>query len=279
VSTRLRLAVGAAVSATLLLFASAAGGQKPTPKPEDVAERSNAAYGSRIAIYGIQRNGVIKSNVKLLSPDGVREGVATNKFIRKPKLAEDMLMLNLELGQSRYAIGFDGTKGWILSNDEIQDPPDPGTMDAFRKAHLHSYETFLRFKENEAKLEYAGSKQFSPNNELDLVDLTLPDGTKTRYEISRKTGRIIYLDYDERPINTESKSVKYRLYFKDFRVIQQTLVPFEIQVFRDGVLAEERKLLEVAYNVQLDEAAFKVENARKAGEPNKPSEPNKPEKP
>ena len=271
-SIRLRLAFCAAGCATVLLLFSGAGGQK-TQKPEDIAERSNLAYGSRIALYGIQRNGVIKSQVKLVSPGGVREGTATNKFIRKPKLGEDLLMLNLELGDSKYAIGFDGSKGWILSNGEIQDPPDPETMDAFRKAHLHSYETLLRFKENDAKLEYVGSKQFSPNNELDMLDLTLPDGTQTRYEISRKTGRIIYLGYEDRPINSEAKPARYRLYFKDFRVIQQTLVPFEIQVFRDGVLTEDRKVLEVAYNVQLDEAAFKVENAHKAGDAAKPATP------
>lgn len=254
-----------------MLF-SGAGGQK-TPKPEEVAEMANAAYGSRVAIYGIQRNGVIKSHVKLVSPEGVREGTATNKFIRKQKLAEDLLMLNLELGDSKYAIGYDGSKGWILSNGEIQDPPDPETMDAFKKAHLHSYETLLRFKENDAKLEYVGTKEFSPNNALDIIDLTLPDGTQTRYEVSRKFRRVIYLGYEDRPINSEAKPVRYRLYFKDFRVIQQTLVPFEIQVFRDGVLIEERKVLEAAYNVQLDEAAFKVENAHKAGDAAKPATP------
>ena len=72
-----------------VLFATGAAGQKTPPKAEDVVERAIYAYGSRPAMYGIQRNGVIKSNVKLTSPDGVREGVATNKFIRKPKLAEE----------------------------------------------------------------------------------------------------------------------------------------------------------------------------------------------
>ena len=46
-----------------------------------------------------------------------------------------------------------------------------------------------------------------------------------------------------------------------------------VQVFRDGVLSEERKLVEVAYNVQLEESAFKPENANKATEKNKPASP------
>jgi hypothetical protein len=250
-----------------------AGGQKPPPKPEDIVERSILAYGSRPAIYGIQRNGVIKSNLKLTTREGEREGTATSKFIRKPKLAEDLLILTLEFGRSRFVIGFDGKKGWTQDNGEIQDPPPAETIGAFRNAHAHSYETLLRYKENEAKIEYAGNRSFGPNNELDLIDLTLPDGTKTRYEVSRKSARIIYLDYEDQTAGTEAKPVKYRLYFKDFQVIQNTLVPYKIQVFRDGVLSEERKLVEVAFNVQLEESAFKPENANKATETNKPANP------
>ena len=40
-------------------------------------------------------------------------------------------------------------------------------------------------------------------------------------------------------------------------------MPYEIQVFQDGKLVEERKLVEVAYNVQLEDKAFLVENANK----------------
>lgn len=259
------------VLATSVLFVGSATGQK-TQKPEDIAEKAIYAYGSRVAVYGIQRNGIIKSQLKLVTPNGVREGQATSKFIRKQKLTEDLLMLRLEFGQNRFVIAFDGKEGWTQNNAEIDNPPSAETIAAFRNAHAHSYETLLRYKENEAKVEYAGSRAFSPNNELDLIDLTLPDGTKTRYEVSRKSGRIIYLEYDDRPLGPEAKPIKYRIYFKDFRVIQQTLVPYEIQVFRDGVLSEERKLVEVAYNVQLEESAFKVENANKPAEEKKPTE-------
>lgn len=277
-STRIKVSgvTGSIVIALIasFLFVMGAGGQKTPPKkPEDVVEEVIYAYGSRPAIYGIQRNGVIKSNLKLTTPDGVREGIATNKFIRKPKLTEDHLILTLEFGKNRFVIGFDGKQGWTQSNGELQDPPPAETIAAFRNAHAHSYETLLRYKENDAKVAYAGSRSFGPNNELDLIDLTLPDGTKTRYEVSRKFRRIIYLEYDDQPAAPEAKPIKYRLYFKDFRAIQNTLVPYDIQVFRDGVLSEERKLVEVAYNVQLEESAFKPENANKATEANKRANP------
>jgi hypothetical protein len=43
-------------------------------------------------------------------------------------------------------------------------------------------------------------------------------------------------------------------------------VPYEVQVFKDGVVIEERKFVEVSYSVQMDESIFKVENARKPAE-------------
>jgi hypothetical protein len=247
----------------LVLAAPAAGGQK-TPKPEDVVERAIMAYGSRAVLSTIQHNGVLRGRIKFIQPGGVSEGKTTNKFIRKHKLDEDLLMLELELPDTKFVIGFDGKQTWSVNNGEVQEP-SADTVAAFRSAHTHGFEAVLRYKENDGKLEYVGSKQFGPNNDLDIIDLTLPDGNRTRYEISRRSGRIIYLDYEDKKA-PDGTPVKYRLYFKDFRVIQNTLVPYEVQVFRDGTLIEERKLVEVAYSVHLEESAFKVENANKPTE-------------
>jgi len=235
-------------------------GAQKNPKPEDVAEFAIRAYGSRAALYGIQRNGTLRALIKFITPEGPREGKTVTKFIRKEKLAEDLLMIDLELPGTRYTIGFDGKETWAIQDGEIQKPAAEA-VEAFRSAHEHSYEALLRYKENGSKLEYVGTNKFG-TLEMDTIDLIAPNGTRTRYEISRRTGRIIYANYEE---NSASKSApaKYRLYFKDFRVIQNTLVPYEIQVFQDGKMVEERRLVESVFNVQLDEKAFKAENANK----------------
>ncbi len=251
-------------SAGHLLGAVRAGQTPKTMKPEDVVERAILAYGSRNAIYTVQKNGVLRGLIKFISPTGVSEGRTTTRFIRKPKIAEDLTMLDLDLTGTKFVIGFDGKQLWTIYNGEVQEP-SAETAAAFRGSHTHSYEAVLRYKENDAKLEYVGNKQFGPNNELDIVDMVMPDGTKTRYEISRRTGRVIYLEYDEKG-SEEAKPIKYRLYFKDFRLIQNSVVPYEVQVFKDGTVTEERKLVEVSYSVQLEAAAFTVENARKPSE-------------
>lgn len=234
-----------------------------TPKPEDVVERTILAYGSRAGLYTIQRNGTLRALVKFITPDGPREGKSVTKFIRKEKMKDDLLLVDLDFPGTRYIIGFDGKDTWSMNNGEVQEVTKDAAK-SFRSAHEHSYEALLRYKENDAKLEYVGSTKLG-NLEMDIIELISSEGVRTRYEISRKSGRVLYLNYEEKP-NTQAEPVKYRLYFKAFNVIQNTLVPYETLVYQDGKLIEERKIVESAFNVQLDEKAFKAENANKPSE-------------
>lgn len=253
--------IAAALCVSLSVSPLTGAGAEKNPKPEDIVEFAiKAYYGTRAGLYGIQRNGTLRALVKFITPDGIREGRSITKFIRKEKLSEDLLMIDLELPGTRYTIGFDGKETWAIQDGEIQQPA-PEAVEAFRSAHEHSYEALLRYKENGAKLEYVGMNKFG-TLEMDIVDMIAANGARTRYEISRRTGRILYANYEEK-MESRPEPVKYRLYFKDFRVIQNTLVPYEIQVFQDGKLVEERKVVESVFNVQLDEKAFKAENANK----------------
>jgi hypothetical protein len=233
------------------------------PKPEDVVERAIAFYGSRAALYTVQRNGTLRALVKLFTPEGKREGKSVTRFIRKEKMKDDLLMIDLDFPDTRYIVGFDGKDVWTINNGEIQAMSNEAAK-ALRAAHEHSYEALLRYKENDGKLEYIGSTKLG-TLEMDIIDLILPSGVRTRYEISRKSGRIIYLNYEDKK-DEQSEPVKYRIYFKDFHIIQNTLVPYEIVVYQNGKVVEERKVVEAAFNVQLDEKAFKAENANKPAE-------------
>jgi hypothetical protein len=234
-----------------------------TPTAEEVAERVILAYGSRGAIYGTQRNGIIKSNLKLFTGETAREGRTTVKFIRKKKYTEDLVMLELDLPDTKYLLGFDGQKIWAQNNGETLEP-DEATARAFRSSHFHSYESLLRFKESEAKVEYVGNDKIG-TLEMDIIDLVPTEGERTRFFISRKTARILYLEYETKA-RPDAAPIKYRFAFSDFRAIQNCLLPYQIQVFENGKKIEERKLIEVAYNVQLEESAFKVGGAVKAAE-------------
>lgn len=252
----------------ILILVSSAGtlpgvlGQK-TPKPEDVVELTILAYGSRPVLANIQKNGIVRSLVKFIAPDGVREGKSALRFLRKDKLADDLMMIELELPGTKYTIGFDGKDTWEIQDGQVIEP-NAENIKAFRNSREHSYEALLRYKESNSQLEYVGMNKLG-TLEMDIVDLVSPDGLRTRYEISRKSKRVIYASY-EKPAAGDAPAIKYRLYFKDFRVIQNTLVPYETQVFQDGKVIEERKIVESVFNVQMEDKAFKVENAGKPAE-------------
>ncbi len=267
VSGKMRWAVFAGVVLSLslgaLLGRTEEVNAEKIPKPEEIAERAILAYGSRAGLYAVQRNGTLRALVKFVSPEGTREGKTITKFIRKEKMKDDLRIVELELPGTKYVLGFDGKDTWNIHDGEIQKPSE-GVAKGFHKAHLHSYEALLRYKENEAKLEYVANTKLG-NLQMDVIDMILPDGVRTRYEVSRNSGRILYLNYEEKAEGLAEAS-KYRLYFKDFHIIQNTLVPYITMVYQDDKLIEERKVVEAVFNVQLKDESFKAENANKPAE-------------
>jgi len=257
----LRLFAALALSTFALAGATA---QDKTRSVEEVVERALLAYGGRPAIYIVQRNGILRANIKLITPDGVQEGRMVTKFIRRPKLGEDLVTIELDLPELKYSITSDGKELWSTENG-LPHKPSEQEIRGFRGSHEHHYEALLRYKENESQIEYTGSNKIG-TLDLDQIRLTSKSGVVTTYEISRRTGRIIYVNYDERT-DENSPATKFRLYFKDFRVIQNTIIPYEIQVFQNGRLIEERKIVEAAFNVQLEEKIFKSAAPPKVDEP------------
>ncbi len=263
-SARLKIALITGILVILAAISPVIGNGNPMaakdPDPEEIVTRSIIIYG----LYSVQKNGILRSLVKFISPDGTREGKSVVKFLRNEKMSEDLRLVDLELPGTNYTIGYDGKEIWSVFNGEVRKPGENEVI-PFKSSHAHGFEALLRYKQNNAKLEYAGSTKLG-TLDLDIVDMILPDGSRTRFEISRRTYRIIYLNYEERP-SPEAEPVKYRIYFKDFRAIQNALIPYSTMVFQNGKLIEERTVVEAVFNVQLEEKDFKAENNIKPSEP------------
>jgi hypothetical protein len=223
-----------------------------TPNVEKLVEFAKANY----LLLIVQTNGTIKSNLKLINGDQVREGRSTLKFIRKPKLMEDLVILELDLPDTKFTMGFDGQKTWATNNGERTEL-SPELSAAFRSSYAHSYEALLRYKEDGSTLTYVDTKKLA-SLEIDTIDLTMTDGQKTRYEVSRRSGRVLSLEYEAPPATPDAKPIKYRLRYKDFKLVQNALyIPYKIEVYENDVLVEERTVIEAAFSGQMDEKIFK----------------------
>lgn len=241
---------------------------------DKIVEAALPFYGGRKAIFEVQKNGIIKNNLKLGIGENAREGRSTLKFIRKPKVMEDLVLLELDLPDTKFTMGFDGQKTWAMNEGQRTDI-SPELSEAFRSSYAHGYEALLRYKEDGSKIEYVETKK-AGSLEIDVIDLTATDGTKTRYEVSRKSGHILYLEYESKPATPDAKPNKYRLHFKDFKLVQNAVViPYKTVVFENGVQVEERTVVEAAFGAQMDEKIFMPDAPATAAE-KKEETPTKP---
>ncbi len=225
-----------------------------TPLVDKLVEFAIQNYGGRQALFTVQKNGIIKNNLKLINGATIREGRTVTKFIRKPKSKEDLVILELDLPETKFTMGFDGEKSWATNNGEKAEL-SPELNSAFRTSYTHGYEALLRYKEDEGKIEYIETKKLA-SLEMDVIDLTSADGSKTRFEVSRRTGKVLQLEYETKGV--DGSPTKYRLLFQDFKIVQNlVVVPYKTVVYENGVKVEERTIVEAAYGVQIEEKIFK----------------------
>ncbi|HWP44844.1 MAG TPA: hypothetical protein VNO14_16485, partial [Blastocatellia bacterium] len=154
-----------------------------------------------------------------------------------------------------YVIAFNGASVWSAQNNQYV-VPKPEAEAAFRAQLVHDYTTLLRYREDGSKLELRDPETVVGIH-TNVIDLTTPNGDKTRFWISTKTFRIVHLEY-ELKISEEEPPVKYRIsyYYTPYRVVQNTLVPTRRVMMQDGKLVQEINLTQFVYSAKLDPEIF-----------------------
>ncbi len=85
--------------------------------------------------------------------------------------------------------------------------------------------------------------------EYHLLDVTDPEGRKTRFFVSVKTLRVMMLTY-------EDGGVKYRRRFYDYNAAQGTLVPFRTVLWANDKQVEETEIGTITFGQKVDDALF-----------------------
>jgi hypothetical protein len=244
-----------------------AGAGKMT-QVEGVVELALVAYGGRKQLETARAATQEAGTIRLATDQGDLSGNYLLRSIRKPKSAQDLLRVDLELsapenaqGQSappiKYVIGFNGASVWSAQNGQYVNPRN-GADVAFRAQLTHEYMALLRYKEDGSKIEYIGPETVV-GVDTNVVDLTAPDGEKTRYWLSTKTYRVLHCEYELKLVEGQPPT-KYRIdyYYTPFSsaVVQNTLVPVRREMKQDGKFVQEIKLLNVNYSAKLDPEIF-----------------------
>ena len=229
---------------------------KPEPKftGEQVVESVILMYGSRPALDHIRRNGVERGKITRFNNDGnAEEAEYERRFVRGENLDKDKIRLDQKLPTMEYSLIFDDGKLWGLINGATFTPRQDAAAN-FISQHHHSLDSLLRYKECGSTVTLLGREQ-QKGLDLFVVDLVDKDKRKTRFYISARSLRVLWLEYEEG--NPAGTPVKYTRKFLDYRAVQQTLAPYRTLLLEDGRQSQETRVLTITYGVKVNDSIFK----------------------
>jgi hypothetical protein len=234
----------------------------PTPVPsktnvtaEQVVESVILFYGSRPGLEQIRRNGVERGKVTRFPAQGnPEESNYERRFIRGESLEKDKIRLDQRMPTMEYSLIYREGKIWGVINGTPFTPREDAAAN-FISQHHHSLDSLLRYKESGSTISLVGREQ-QKGLDLFVVDLEDKEKRKTRFFISARSLRVLWLEY-EQPPTAGATPVKYMKKFLDYRVVQQTLVPYRVVLFEDGRQSQETRLLTITYGAKVDDALFK----------------------
>lgn len=221
---------------------------------EQIVESVILVYGTRPALEHIRRNGIERGKITRTDTEGKAEETDyERRFIRGENLDKDKIRLDQKLPTMEYSLIFGEGKLWGMINGAAFTPRQDATS-SFISQHHHSIDSLLRYKECGSTIALVGKEQ-QKGLDLYVVDLTDKEKRKTRYYVSAKSLRVLWLEYEEG--NPGGTPVKYTRKFLDYRGVQQTLAPYRTLLLVDGRQAQETRVLTITYGVKISDAIFK----------------------
>ena len=226
---------------------------------EQIVESVILVYGSRPVLDHIRRNGVERGKITRFNAQGAPEDANyERRFVRGENLDKDKIRLDQKLPTMEYSLIFGDGKLWGLINGAAFIPRQDAAAN-FLSQHHHSIDSLLRYKECGATVTLVGKEQ-QKGLDLFVVDLLDKEKRKTRYYISARSLRVLWLEYEDAS-TAGATPVKYQRKFLDYRAVQQTLVPYRVVLIEDGKETQETHILTIIYGSKLDESIFKSPEA------------------
>jgi hypothetical protein len=246
--------VFALVSGIVLTSASTALGDDKKFTAEQIVESAILVYGTRPGLAQVRRNGDERGRVTRITGDGrTEEATYEKRFIRGETLEKDRIRLDQKTPTIEYALLTGGGRTWGIINGSVFTPRQDASTD-FLSDVYHGIDALLRYKENESTIALVG-KDKKQNLDLYVIDLTDKEKRVTRYYLSAKTIRVLWLEYDQPP-GDGGTAVKFTRKFYDYRYAQGTLVPYHTVLMQDGKQVQDTRVLTITYGVKLDESLF-----------------------
>jgi hypothetical protein len=226
---------------------------------EQIAETVVLVFGSRPGMTQIRRTGVERGTITRTAEDGRSESIPYSRvFKRGDTYEKDKIRLDQRLPSLEYSLIYSEGKvtGMLRGTPFTPKEADVSTIMSDR---VHGLDALLRYKENGATVKFVGNEN-QKGLEMWVLELSDKSGNATRYYVSSKTGKVLWLEYDQ-PTTPGSAPAKFRRTFHDYRVVQGTLVPYRTVLYEGDRKVEESQVLTVTYGVKTDDSVFGSQSA------------------
>lgn len=251
------------VGATFFAPRCATAQQSKDFTADQIAESVILISGSRPALAQVRKTGVETGRITRMASEGRAEEVRyIRRFTTAEKMEKDKIRVDQKTPQAEYTLIKNGERVFGVINGAPFTPRAETTAE-FMSHQTRSLDALLRYKENDGKVTSAG-KDKQQGLELYVLDLIDKANNKTRYFISVRSLRVLWLEYEETPPE-QSTPVKYMKRFYDYRYAQNTLVPYRTVVYVDGKQVLETRVMTVTYGVRTDDAIFQHPDAATGG--------------
>ena len=225
-----------------------------TPTAEAVAETVVYAYGVRERLAQVRRTAVERGRITRTADDGRTEEIAYERsFKRGETFEKDKIRLDQRRPSAEYSLVFnEGSVFGVVRGTPFT--PREEEVNTFLSDRRHSLDALLRYKEDGSAVSLAG-KETHKGIETWVLDLEDKQKNRTRYFVSAKTYKVLWLEYEAAP-PAGGAPVKFRRNFHDYRVVQGTAVPYRTVLLMGDRQLEETTILTVTYGVKMEDAAF-----------------------
>ena len=221
---------------------------------EGVAELVVFATGTREGLLQVRRNGIESGRMTRVVADGrTEESSYVRRFIRGENSVKDKVRFDQKSPTVEYALVYGDGRTWGIINGAPFTPREEATAN-FLSQEWHDLDALLRYKEDGSTVSLVG-KEKQKGLEMYVLDLTDKEQRRTRYYISVRSGRVLWLEYEATPASG-SKPVKYMKRFYDYRAAQGTLFPYRSVLFEDGKQIQETRVLTITYGVKMEDSLF-----------------------
>jgi hypothetical protein len=220
---------------------------------EQIAESTVFIYSSGLGSAGlkqIRKTAIERGKINITNADGtVDQANYEKRILRGDSLDKEKIRFDQEFPTAKYALIYNDSKIIGVFNDSVFTPREDASK-SFHNQIWHGLEALLRYKENEATVTL-GSPDKYMGIDLYTLDVTDKQNRKTRFFISTKSFRIMWLEYTE-------DEVKFVRKFSDYRYAQGTLVPYKSVLTANGKQIEETTISTVSFGQKVGDEVFQT---------------------